>query len=436
MAALDFPASSASPWTAPNGVIYTWNADGYWEASPTDADYLKLDATNGPVTGPLTFEGTTTHKDGVEVTGGSNSVAAYGIGQGGDSLVLTAGGERTISAKDGRAVSLGGLDAYGDAIVSIRSTPDPKYTTDLYGVRFNVPDAPNLTSSSNVYGFEARYNATKSLNSFTGFIAQKGTWGAGVGASELKGFAVEDGFSNDAGTAYGFWSNIGTNGDVANPFNFYAGGDAPNFFAGSTTFGTTELNPPAVQIVGTSIRGQYGQILQYFGNNNVENRIRRGNSDGAYIEFQSGAPTSNGSIRQINQDLQYWVRTTRGGFYRNADRRELGTLTSFADASSAIKQLQPGVEGFIADEVETIFPDAVSGTAGATEAIGTYTDVDGNVETEVTEPEAIPFGSTWQQTGTRDVLQGIDQTKLIPLLTKALQEALERIEQLEALVAN
>ena len=107
------------------------------------------------------------------------------------------------------------------------------------------------------------------------------------------------------------------------------------------------------------------------------------------------------------------------------------TLTSFADASSAIKQLQPGVEGFIADEVEAIFPDAVSGTTGATEAIGTLTDVDGNAETDVTEPEAMPFGSTWQQTGTRDVLQGIDQTKLIPLLTKALQEALERIEILE-----
>ena len=39
---------------------------------------------------------------------------------------------------------------------------------------------------------------------------------------------------------------------------------------------------------------------------------------------------------------------------------------------------------------------------------------------------------TWEATGTRPIYQGVDQTKLIPLLTKGLQEALERIEMLEA----
>ena len=28
---LDFPDSSSSPWTAPNGSVYVWNDDGYWE---------------------------------------------------------------------------------------------------------------------------------------------------------------------------------------------------------------------------------------------------------------------------------------------------------------------------------------------------------------------------------------------------------------------
>ena len=50
--------------------------------------------------------------------------------------------------------------------------------------------------------------------------------------------------------------------------------------------------------------------------------------------------------------------------------------------------------------------------------IGTYTDVDGNVETKVTEPEAIPLGGTWEQTGTRDVYQGVDQAESHPPLTK------------------
>ena len=44
--ALNFPPSDASPWTAPNGVVYTWNTDGYWEAKADpamtlDGEYLK-----------------------------------------------------------------------------------------------------------------------------------------------------------------------------------------------------------------------------------------------------------------------------------------------------------------------------------------------------------------------------------------------------------
>ena len=48
MAALDFPPSSESPFIAPNGVVYVWNDDGYWEADTSevpssDNTFLKLD---------------------------------------------------------------------------------------------------------------------------------------------------------------------------------------------------------------------------------------------------------------------------------------------------------------------------------------------------------------------------------------------------------
>ena len=59
----------------------------------------------------------------------------------------------------------------------------------------------------------------------------------------------------------------------------------------------------------------------------------------------------------------------------------------------------------------------------------TYTEEvenDGRVATMVTRTRS------WSATGTRDVYQGVDQTKLIPILTKALQEALARIEELES----
>ena len=63
------------------------------------------------------------------------------------------------------------------------------------------------------------------------------------------------------------------------------------------------------------------------------------------------------------------------------------------------------VDGFLAHEVQAFVPEAVTGEKDAV-------DVDGN-----------------------PIHQGIDQSKLVPLLTAALQEALQKIDALEARVA-
>ena len=68
-------------------------------------------------------------------------------------------------------------------------------------------------------------------------------------------------------------------------------------------------------------------------------------------------------------------------------------------------------DGFLAHEIITV-PEAVNGTKDATE---TYTDDDGNEQTRI-----LP--------------QQLDQSKLVPLLTSALQEAITKIETLETRV--
>ena len=96
--------------------------------------------------------------------------------------------------------------------------------------------------------------------------------------------------------------------------------------------------------------------------------------------------------------------------------------------------------------------EEVFGEDDATEAIGTLADYDGTIiQTTVPEPSAEELTyteevetdgvttatvrtRTWTATGTRPVYQGVDQTKLIPLLTKALQEAIQRIETLEVMI--
>jgi hypothetical protein len=87
------------------------------------------------------------------------------------------------------------------------------------------------------------------------------------------------------------------------------------------------------------------------------------------------------------------------------------------------------VDGFIAHEVQDVVPEAITGTKdGMTteeyEVSPAVLDEEGNVVTEAVM-------------GTREVpeYQGIDQSKLVPLLTAALQEAVTRIETLEAEVA-
>lgn len=86
--------------------------------------------------------------------------------------------------------------------------------------------------------------------------------------------------------------------------------------------------------------------------------------------------------------------------------------------------------------------------------IGTLAEWDGTVlETNVTKPPANELSweeevtdengnqtvetrtRTWTQTGNEPVYQGIDQAKLVPLLTAALQEAISKIETLETKVA-
>jgi len=89
------------------------------------------------------------------------------------------------------------------------------------------------------------------------------------------------------------------------------------------------------------------------------------------------------------------------------------------------------VDGFLAHEAQVVVPEAVDGTKDAmkdeeyevTPAVEAVLDAEGKVTTEAVEAVM----------GTRSVpdYQGIDQSKLVPLLVSALQEAIARIEVLE-----
>jgi hypothetical protein len=119
-------------------------------------------------------------------------------------------------------------------------------------------------------------------------------------------------------------------------------------------------------------------------------------------------------FRQANVDQgRIRVTTTATEYQTSSDYRLKENVTYDWDATTRVKELKPArfnwiadpsvgtVDGFLAHEVQSIVPEAIGGEKD---------EVDNNGN---------------------PVYQGIDQSKLVPLLTKALQEALDKIDSLE-----
>ena len=179
-----------------------------------------------------------------------------------------------------------------------------------------------------------------------------------------------------------------------------------------------------------------------FGTNNTE-RFRINNSNHVlFYTTSNSAPDGNGGVIVADDGngsfIQISKKTTSAvpamEFYNSNGRVgqiiPSGSATSFTtssdyrlkenvvtdwDATSRLKQLKPSrfnfkadkdttLDGFLAHEVSSIVPEAITGTKDEV-------DTDGNA-----------------------VMQSIDQAKLVPLLTKTLQEAVAKIETLEAKV--
>jgi hypothetical protein len=150
------------------------------------------------------------------------------------------------------------------------------------------------------------------------------------------------------------------------------------------------------------------------------------NSDGNLIRF----------FRSGTQVGRIDVTTSTSAFVGTSDYRLKENITDLSNGIDRLKLLTPRrfnfiaepdqtIDGFIAHEMQAAVPEAVFGEKDATEdqefeVTPAVLDEDGNVTTEAVVE-------------TRSVIspQGIDQSKIVPLLTAALQEAIAKIETLE-----
>lgn len=187
-----------------------------------------------------------------------------------------------------------------------------------------------------------------------------------------------------------------------------------NVLVGTTTASPAAL-PQAANIATVAVSGKTGINVATVGAGTF---IRFGNTGYG----QTGTISTSGSTTAYNTSSDYRLKEN---------------VTDITSATDRLKQLNPvrfnfigdadtTVDGFLAHEVQGIVPEAITGTKDGMrdeeyEVTPAVLDDDGN---EVT-PAVM---------GTRSVpeYQGIDQSKLVPLLVATIQELEARIATLEA----
>ena len=182
-------------------------------------------------------------------------------------------------------------------------------------------------------------------------------------------------------------------------------------------------------LVGTTTSGQI--ILKP---DNGVSYADIGHINGTASGYAYGVFRYNGAIiGRIDQN-----GTTGVSYNTSSDYRLKENVVYDWDATTRLKQLKPArfnfiaddtttVDGFLAHEAQAIVPEAITGTKDAmrdeeyevTAAVAEVRDADDNITTEAVEAVM----------GTRSVpdYQGIDQSKLVPLLVKTIQELEARL---------
>ena len=269
------------------------------------------------------------------------------------------------------------------------------------------------------------------------------SFGSGVATLQLKGLASGKSgatvFRDNGGTdiasifvqndtTYGL--SIGTLGATGDFIRFHTGAlgsermriqDSGRIDIGATTnvFSNTSTN-------GTNLFNNGSHNISSTGTMNL---FLNRNGAGEIIRFHN-LTVGVGSISVASSSTAY--NTT-------SDYRLKENIVDLTDGITKVKQLQPRrfnwiadetntpIDGFIAHEAATVVPQAVEGEKDGLEVWNEGEEI----------PDGFEIGDNKLDSdgNTIPLMQGIDQSKLVPLLTAALQEAIAKIETLETKVA-
>jgi hypothetical protein len=332
-------------------------------------------------------------------------------------------------AGTGNSLNLGGYDAIAFTVGS------SEIATQTERMRIDGNGNVGIGTSSP----SAKLHVSGIMPALTGGFGQLQVFSTNALAANVGGKISLGGISGEAG--------------IYDPYGFaYVAGLKENAtstnFAGYLAFGTSNSGGSVIERLRIDSSGrlylnqtaQFGNTLQrmglkFDGNTEYGIHIATTSNTGSAINFANAAGTQIGRIS---------VSASATGYITSSDYRLKTDVQPMSGASDRVLALKPvnfawivsgdRVDGFLAHETQEVVPEAIDGTKDAmcdeeyevTAAIAATYDEDGNELTAAVEAVM----------GTRSVpyYQGIDQSKLVPLLTAALQEALTEITALKARV--
>jgi hypothetical protein len=256
--------------------------------------------------------------------------------------------------------------------------------------------------------------------------------------------------SGTSGSGSIFFGDSGANGQGR--IVYYHGADAMRFVTASTergSFRASNANSGSLVVGGTSWDTWYHFQMRFNGNSGgamVLDNSQTDTNGTAYIQFKQG----NSAIGYISRN-----GTTSGVTYSTSSDYRLKENVNYTwDATTKLKELKPAkftwkadpsnqiVDGFLAHEVSSIVPEAITGTKDETETKEKVViSNDGTITAEWIEEADWIKGkadntyendTTWEATKVVPKYQAIDQSKLVPLLVKTIQELEARITTLES----